>query len=268
MNNIFHLLGIEGFKPALSALLLPPVPLLLLLLVSVRLMSRRRLLGWFGVLLTCFGLWTMCTTAAGDFLMRALLTTPRALDTAQIGDLRRAPRTAIVVLGAGRTLLAPEYGAATLKPLTVERLRYGLWLARRTDLPVAYSGGLGYGSEPGPSEAEVAARVAEQEFGLALRWTEGLSRDTHENAIRTLALLAPQGIERIVLVTHGFHMQRALANFERAQQASRHHIDIVPAPMGLRADSAITFADWIPSREGFALTHLALHEWLGRMLGA
>ncbi len=268
MNDLFHLLGIEGLKPALGALLLPPVPLLVLLLVSVRLMARRRVLGWLGVLLACFGLWAMCTTAAGDALMHALLTTPRALDSARIAQLKQAPRTAIVVLGAGRTLLAPEYGGPTLKPLTIERLRYGLWLARQTDLPVAYSGGVGYGSEPGPSEAEVAARVAKHDFGLALRWTEGLSRDTNENAIRTLALLAPLGIERIVLVTHGFHMQRALANFERAQHASQHRITIVPAPMGLRADGPITFGDWLPSREGFALTYLALHEWVGRMMGA
>ena len=152
--------------------------------------------------------------------------------------------------------------------MTIERLRYGLWLARQTALPVAYSGGLGHGSEPGPSEAEVAARVAEHEFGLALRWTEGLSRDTNENAIRTLALLAPQGIEHIVLVTHGFHMQRAMAAFARAKIGSNAHITLRPAPMGLRADSPISFSDWMPSRSGFTLTHLALHEWLGRMMGA
>lgn len=268
MNNLFHLLGIEDLKPALGALLLPPVPLLLLVLMSARLMPRRRLLAWCGLLVACLGLWTMCTTAVGDALMQALLTTPPALSSTQISQLKRAPKTAIVVLGAGRTLLAPEYGEATLKPMTVERLRYGLWLARQTALPVAYSGGLGYGNEPGPSEAEVAARVAKQEFGQSLRWTEERSRDTQENAIYTLALLAPQGIEHIVLVTHGFHMQRALADFERAKQASKVHITIQPAPMDLRADRPLDLGDWIPSREGFTRTHLALHEWLGRMMGA
>ena len=268
MNNLLHMLGIEELKPALGALLLPPIPLLLLLLASVRLISSRKLLGWFGVMLSCLGLWGMCTTAVGETLMRLLLVEPPALSATRIAELRHAPHTAIVVLGAGRKLEAPEYGQATLQAMTIERLRYGIWLARQTGLPLAYSGGLSYGSEPGPTEAEIAARIARQEFGLDLRWTEGKSRDTNENAMRTLDLLAPQGITQIVLVTHGFHMQRALANFERAQRGSNRSLSILPAPMDLRTDDAIKPGDWIPSRTGFKLTHLALHEWLGRMMGA
>lgn len=268
MNSLFHLLGIEGLKSTLGTLLLPPVPLIALVLVSARLMARTRWLAWCGIFIACAGLWATCTTVFSDALMRVLLTAPQALSVSQIGALKHAPKTAIVVLGAGRTLLAPEYAAATLKPMTVERLRYGIWLARQTGLPLAYSGGVGYGAEPGPSEAEVAARVAAQEFGLALRWTEALSRDTNENAIRTLALLAPQGIEHIVLVTHDFHMPRALANFERAQRDAQVRIEIQPAPMGIRADGPTTLGEWLPSRTGFMLTHLVLHEWLGRLMGA
>lgn len=268
MNSLFHMLGIEGLKSFFGTLLLPPVPLIVMVLVSARLMARARWLAWCSLLLACVGLWTTCTTALGDALMRSLLTVPPALSASQVDALKHAPNTAIVVLGAGRTLLAPEYGEATLKPMTVERLRYGIWLARQTGLPLAYSGGVGYGAEPGPSEAEVAARVASQEFGLALRWTEDLSRDTNENAIRTLALLAPQGIEHIVLVTHDFHMPRALANFEHAQRGSRARIQIQAAPMGIRADGPNTFGDWLPSRSGFMLTHLVLHEWFGRLMGA
>ena len=42
------------------------------------------------------------------------------------------------------------------------------------------------------------------------------SRDTRENAARTLALLKPAGIDHIVLVTHGYHMPRALRAFTRS----------------------------------------------------
>ena len=268
MNSLFHMLGIEGLKPFFGTMLLPPVPLIVLVLVSARLMARARRLAWCGLLLACVGLWATCTTALGDVLLHSLLTAPQALNSSQIGALKHAPNTAIVVLGAGRRLLAPEYGEATLKPMTVERLRYGIWLARQTGLPLAYSGGVGFGAEPGPGEAEVAARIASQQFGLALRWTEDLSRDTNENAIRTLALLAPQGIEHIVVVTHDFHMPRALANFARAKRDANLQIEIQAAPMGMRADGPTSLGDWLPSRAGFVLTDLVLHEWLGRLMGA
>ena len=50
VNNLFILLGIESWKPLLTALLLPPVPLLLLVLVGTRLVLPRRGLGWLVIL--------------------------------------------------------------------------------------------------------------------------------------------------------------------------------------------------------------------------
>ena len=49
-----------------------------------------------------------------------------------------------------------------------------------------------------------------------------------------LALLQPQGIEKIVVVTDALHMRRALSNFEKAVGGKR--IRIVAAPMGSRGD--------------------------------
>ncbi|MDE2082489.1 MAG: YdcF family protein [Burkholderiales bacterium] len=266
MNQIFLGLGIESWKPVLSAIVISPLPLLLLVLVGARLMFRHRLLAWLLILLACVALWLSTTEAAGRTLTRLLLRPPPALSSGAIDDLRRAPDTAIVVLGGGRRLLAPEYGISSLKPRTIERLRYGIWLARATGLPLAFSGGIGWGAEPGPTEAEIAARVAEREFGYKLRWQEGESRDTRENAVKTIALLQPLGIRQIVLVTRDNHMRRALQNFEHATQGMG--IRLVPAPMGLPASSALRGTDWLPSNEGYADTWTALHEWLGRVAGA
>lgn len=268
MNDLFVMLGIQSWKPVLGTLVMPPVPFLVLILAGTRLMFRRRLLAWSLVLFGVAGCWTMCTEAAGIALTNLLLTPPRALSPTEIGDLKHAPATAIVVLGAGGVRLAPEYGVSTLKRLSIERLRYGLWLGRQTDLPVVYSGGLGWGAEPGPTEAETAARIAKQEFGQPLRWTESQSRDTNENAYFSLALLHEQGIRRIVLVTHGFHMRRALGDFERAKQRTGTPMDIVAAPMGLRAGGPMIVGDFLPTAEGFMATRIALHEWLGRLMGA
>lgn len=268
MNDLLITLGIEGWKPVLAALFLPPLPFLLLILIGGRLMYRHRLVAWSLVLFGTLGTWAMCSSAVSRALSNVLLMPPRALSTSEIGDLKKAPKTAIVVLGAGRSLLAPEYGLSNLSPLSMERLRFALWLSTQTGLPVAFSGGVGHGGEPGPSEAEIAARIAEREFNHPLKWTETISRDTTENAARSLSMLKEAGIEHIVLVTHGFHMRRALLNFERAKQRSGAPMEITAAPMGLAAPVRLTVLHWLPSHAGFTETRIVLHEWIGRLAGA
>lgn len=266
MNELFLSLGMEGWKPLLTTLLLPPVPMLLLVLVGARLMFRRRLLAWLLILLGVVSLWLACTSAVSGMLVRWLTQPPPAISETVLNELKRAPKTAIVVLGGGRRAYSPEYRMSTLHPRTVDRLRYGLWLGRETNLPVAFSGGVGHGARDGPSEAEIAARVAEREFGRPLRWTEGESRDTRENAVRSVALLKAQGIQRIVLVTHDYHMRRALLNFERAAAGSS--FAIVPAPMGLPYPGRLQARDWLPSAGFLEDSSFAIREWLGRLAGA
>ena len=271
MNELLLTLGLEGLKPLLGSLLLPPIPFLLLMLAGARLMFRRRLLAWVMLLLGTLGIWLSCTSAIGHLLNQGLLqpqTALRALNRGDIIELKRAPKTALVVLGGGRWALAPEYGVSTLKARSVERLRYGIWLSRDTDLPLAFSGGIGHGAPDGNTEAEIAARIAEREFGHKLRWQEGRSRDTRENAIFTLALLQAQGIEHIVLVTHGYHMKRSLRNFTRALAAGGGAMKFTAAPLGMRAGGPLTAADWLPTVEGFEQTRIVLHEWLGMLAGA
>ncbi len=266
MNEIFLTLGIEAWKPIVSALILPPVPFLVLILAGARLMFRRRLLAWLLVLLGVMGLWLSSTPAVALGLSNWLIQPPRALIEAELADLKKAPKTTIVVLGGGRKLLAPEYGISDLKPASLERLRYGLWLGKETALPVGFSGGVGLGATGGPTEAEIAVRIAEREFGRPLRWTESESRDTRENAFKTVALLQTLGYEQIVVVTHAYHMPRAMRNFERA--ADGRKIKLVAAPLGTPSSSRIQATDWLPTLSGYQQTWLALHEWVGKLAGA
>jgi uncharacterized SAM-binding protein YcdF (DUF218 family) len=268
VNDLFLTLGLEAWKPVLAALLFPPVPFIVLALVGARMMSRRIVVAWLVLLLALAGIWLSCTGAVAGALTRWLLKPPPPLTTTQIAELRRAPRTAIVVLGGGRRAYAPEYGVATLKATGLERLRYGLWLSRQTDLPVAFSGGLAPGSIPGATEAEIAARIAEREFGRPLRWTEAGSRDTRENAIKTVALLAPQGIGHIVVVTDGYHMRRALRNFDRALAAAGVNMVVTAAPMAADSRADMTVLDWLPSAGAFEQMRATLHEGLGLLAGA
>ena len=268
MNELLLTLGLEGWKPLLGTLLLPPIPFLLLTLAGARLMFRRRLLAWLMVLLGTLGIWLSCTTAVGHLLNQGLLQPPRALNRGDIAELKRAPRTAVVVLGSGRRALAPEFGVSTLTARSVERLRYGIWLSRETDLPLAFSGGIGHGAPDGNTEAEIAARITEREFGHKLRWQEGRSRDTRENAQFTVALLQSQGVDHIVLVSHQYHMKRGLRNFTRAVPAGGAGLRLTAAPVGVRADGLLIAVDWLPTAEGFEHTRNVLHEWLGLLAGS
>jgi uncharacterized SAM-binding protein YcdF (DUF218 family) len=268
VNDLIVMLGIESWKPVIGALLLPPVPFVLMVLVGGRLMYRRRLIAWTLLFTGALGIWLMCTVAAGVALTNLLLMPPRSLSPSEVDDLKKAQKTAIVVLGGGGKPLSPEYGVADLNNFGIERLRYGVWLSRKTSLPLAFSGGIGHGGRSGPSEAEIAARIAELEFGHPLRWTETQSRDTNENAMRTLPLLKQQGIEHIVLVTHGSDMRRALAAFQRACERMSIPMKVTPAPMGMQGSYRMRARDWLPSRIGFNMVNIALHEWLGRIGGA
>ncbi len=262
------MLGIESWKPALKALVLPPVPFVLMVLVGGRVIYKRRALGWLLLVLGAAGTWLMCTTVVGNALQNMFAMPPRVLNASDIGELKQSPKTAIVVLGGGRRELSPEYGLSNLHPRGVERLRYGIWLARETGLPMAFSGGVGFTDQPGTPEAEIAARIAEREFGHKLRWTETQSRDTNENALGTLPLMKAAGIDTIVLVTHGFHMRRSLDAFDRASQRLGIPVKLVAAPMGGDGPSRMTIADWLPSRAGYESVSYALHEGLGRLAGA
>lgn len=150
----------------------------------------------------------------------------------------------------------------------LQRLRYALWLSRETGAPVAYSGGVGHGQGGGPSEAEIAARIALREFGRSLQWLEGESRDTRENAGRTLSLLRPAGVTKLVLVTHGWHMPRALRAFTDAAAHGAPAVRIVPAPMGLATQEDQSVLRWMPSSEGGTQVRHVLRELLGRLAGA
>ena len=272
MSALLQSLGASSWKGWLGALLLPPVPLLLLVLLGAWHLARRpargsRALAGGAVGLGLLGLWLLCTPVLGSALVRWLTHPPAPLDARQISALAGAPHTAILVLGAGRKLVSPDYGVADLKPLTLERLRYGLWLARQTRLPVGYSGGVGWGALAGPSEAEIASRVAQRDFGQQLRWLEDRSRDTHQNALYSVQLLHAAGITHIVLVTHDVHQQRAGAEFQRAIRQAGVPMRVLPGAMGQAVLGPIQPGHWLPTSEGFALSRLALHEWLGWIAG-
>ncbi|MEQ9607160.1 MAG: YdcF family protein [Kiloniellaceae bacterium] len=176
---------------------------------------------------------------------------------------------AIVVVGAGIYFSAPEYaapdggasgaGASNLDvagALTLQRLQYAAYLARATGKPVLVSGGPADPSSQA-SLADVMAETMTRDFGVAVRWIEDRSDNTRTNALFSAEKLRAEGIERIYLVTHAWHMPRALFAFQEAGLA------VVPAPTRFESRSTIEPQDFVPSAKALLATFYAVHEWLG-----
>lgn len=275
MNDLVVSLSLESWKPVLTVLLLPPVPLLVLALIGIRLSLARRV--WSRVLLGLAGagIWFSASTVAAEWLQQVWLAPPPALAGERLARLQQPAAArpavavvAVVVLGGGTEALAPEYGAASLSAPSLERLRYGVWLGRQLQAPLMFTGGVGHASVQGTSEAEIAAQIAAREFGRPLRWTEGRSRDTRENARYAVAMLRSEAPRHLVLVTHGWHMPRALRAFQQASAEAGAPWEVVAAPMGLAQRIERPVLRWLPSSEGFKLTRAVLREKIGGWLGA
>lgn len=255
-----------SLKPILTTLFLPAASGLLALFACV-IWAWRRSPARFGsgprLPLACTGLvlgvmWLLSCQAVAIWLSIHLL--PQ-VSPITVDDLKRQQVQAIVVLGGGVENDASEYAGAVLAPDAMSRLLYGVYLSRTAQIPIAYSGGQGWGSLAGqPAEAEVAALSLKRLGAPSLRWQENQSRDTRENAVFTASLLKADGITRIALVTHAWHMPRSVRQFEAAG------LVVTPAPMGfVRSDESLLL-QWLPSGTGLRHSGRILKEWLGLLL--
>lgn len=248
-------------KMILRTLILPPAgPLLLAALglwLSGRPAPRTRRAGWLLTAAVLLSLWLLATPVVASLLTRLAERCP-ALDLS-----RPVSAQAIVILGGGSAHhFAPEYRGPMVSSELLERVTYGAFLARRTELPLLVSG---------TAEEAVAMRVSlARDFGIRTRWVDGESRDTFQDAANSARLLRPDGVTRIILVTSAAHEWRAMQEFASAG------FEVVPAPTDLwtprRGFSLVTYlpsamALWRSSeafyelignvaRELFALTHL------------
>lgn len=236
-------------KKIIASLVLPPTSLILLAVAGLMLASRRPRLGRWLMAVALAGLVLLSLPRVAHELQRSLEEAP------PISASALAEAQAIVVLGGGSYRGAPEYGGDTVNRHSLERLRYGARLARRTGLPLLVTGGAPFGGRP---EAEAMQEALQVDFGLSARWVEPASRDTAENAAFSAPLLKAAGIARIALVTHAWHMPRARLLFER------EGLTVLPAPTGFTIATG-GIGEWLPSAAALEKNRLALHELLGQL---
>jgi uncharacterized SAM-binding protein YcdF (DUF218 family) len=240
-------------------LILPPASLFLVIAVGLALWPWRPRAGRI-VAGTGLAALAILSTTAGARLFVA----PVERLTAPLQAPERAGAQAIVVLAAGRLRHAPEYDNRDIPDYyTLARLRYAAHLQRRTGLPVLVSGGNGSsGVDPNPDDraytvADGMAAALRDDFGVPVKWIEGRSRDTAENAAFSAALLRADGVKRVLLVTDAMHMPRARTAFERAG------LDVVSAPTMFFSHQPQPLHAWVPSAEGMRRSWYALYELIG-----
>lgn len=238
-------------KKLLAASILPPAGPVLLALFGLWLTGsanrRRRIAGRWLAGLSLLSLLILSLPPVGHALMAPLETRPPATGA----QLRRAQ--AIVVLGGG-AYYAVEYGGDTVGAATLERLRYAARLARATNLPLLVTGGAPFGGKP---EAEAMREALAVDFGVKARWVETGSRDTAENASLSAPLLKAAGIARIALVSHAWHLPRAVPLFEK------QGFEVIPAPVAFSSPAPAVPADFLPG--GLDQSRSALNEYLGQL---
>ncbi len=238
----------------LKQLVLPPGCLLLLLLVGWWLRRRSPRVAAACFVLGITGLVLMSLPITVEWAARALEHEPALAEVEWAGLAQRAD--AIVVLGGGREQDDPAWGSDQPSSLAMERLRYAARLARATGLPVLTSGGLHYGQPP--SEAALMAQVLARDFDVTVRWQEGLSRTTWENARYSAKKLQDAGIKRIVLVTQAGHMPRSRWSFEHVG------FTVIAAPVGfIGVPNARPLGGWLPESKAIWQSSMLLNEAVG-----
>ncbi len=236
----------------ISALILPPLSLILLGIVGCILWNRRAKLAR-GLIATSFILlWISATPYFAESALRQLETSPPLL------TLQKDEAQTIVILGAGTYFNPPEYqGMDTVSPGALVRLRYGAKLQRETQLPILVTGGNPVGNAV--SEAQQMQDVLQLEFNVPVRWVEKSSENTLENAYHSYALLQPHGIKRIVLVTHAWHMPRAVYAFQAAG------FEVIPAATAYTTRYRTDLLSFIPNAEAMRYSRIFTHEVIGML---
>jgi len=233
-----------------ATFLLPPLNFLLLLALGIVLLFRRQKFA-LPVIVTAFALlWMTSTPYLAEGALHLLESQTTAL------DISKQQADAIVILGGGTYFSAPEYGKKdTISKATLERLRYGAKLQRETGKPILVTGGKPLGNNL--SEAQQMRATLEQEFGVPVHWIEGASDNTHENAELSFAALQPEGIRKIYLVTHGWHMPRSADAFRHAG------FEVVEAPTAFTTRYQTDLLTFLPRAEALQNSKYFFHEVIG-----
>jgi uncharacterized SAM-binding protein YcdF (DUF218 family) len=247
------------FQTIATFLVLPPTCFFVLLLLALLIRWRWRRVGRGLLLVLLLIVYASTTPYVAGELMAPLQ--PYGPVNSEQPD---PDAGAIIVLGAGIYYGAPEYWQAsdpnayseTGDSLSLQRIEYAAYLARMTGLPILVSGGA-TGPDPQLTVARAMEQALERDFDVPVRWVEERSANTWENARFSAELLRSVGVSKAYVVTHAWHMPRAIYSFEQTSLAA------IPAPTRFVSRADPYWVDFVPSAGAFLTTHYAIYEALG-----
>jgi uncharacterized SAM-binding protein YcdF (DUF218 family) len=194
-------------------LVLPPGGNLILFVLAWFLRKPRPRLAGALFLVSAVTLYALSTPVGSGLLIAPL---ENWYPDVAVGSAQQAD--AIVVLGGGVASAAGRHQEPELAEAG-DRIRKAaaLFLAGKAPILVASGGNIDYLDGSREAEAVSTGRILES-LGVpaAAFVAEDKSRNTHENADLSWALLSKRGVRRILLVTSSTHMPRASALFRHA----------------------------------------------------
>lgn len=238
----------------LSFLIEPLFWVLVLLVASVFLATRRPRAGRNLSLLALLALVLACWTSLPEAMLRDLEARYPAPDGRNLQQYQ-----GIVVLGGA--LSSPQLWKAHSQVglnNQAERMTEAVALMRRhPQLRLLFTGGNGRLDGEGASEAE-RAKVLFDALGVdpGRIAYESASRNTYENALLTASLPGVDKTQPWLLLTSAFHLPRAMGVFEHAGW------NVTAWPVDYRTTAHDAWFDF-SLHDGPATWQLALHEWLG-----
>lgn len=232
---------------AVVEVLIPPSSLPVLAILGALVALRRRRTGRALVGLAVAGLFVLSLPETARLLIWPL---ERGLPLDPPPG--REPGAIVILSG---DVAHESGGGVTLGRLTLERLRAGVRLARRTGLPILVSGGALKAGEP--ALAQLMAQSLVGDFALPPPWVEAESKDTWQNARLSYAILRRHHIDSIYVVTNAWHMRRALIAFAPLPLA------VTAAPTLIDPPPALDWRQFVPDAKSWRTSYFALHEWIG-----
>ena len=231
--------------------LIPPNLFIVLTVLGVLLAWRRVRLG---LVIATFGAVLLYLTSM-PIVADSLIWSVEAL----AGTIPNAPSDmhpgAIIVLSGdyrhGKALGEPDM----VGRLTLERVAEAASEQRRTGLPILVSGGRPEDADD--SLAGMMSTVLQNDFRVPVRWREDRSADTYQNAAFSAEMLRRAGVPSALLVTHPWHMARALWSFRAVGYP------VVPAALPTGKVMTLSVSSFFPQVTALLGSYYALHELFG-----
>ncbi len=236
-------------RATLLTLAMPPTGFVVLMLGGLLLCGRWRR---FGRRLTWTALMLLILFGMPAVSYSMLLALESGLPLTPPAD---HPPQAIIVLGAEIIRAHDEKLGVRPGLLTLDRLRTAAALQRRTGLPILVTGGTTQKNTT--PVGLVMQQSLTDDFNTPPSWVESRSRDTWENARFSADILRAQGISSVYVVTHPWHMRRAVLAFIGTG------LTVTAAPTSFDDPLGPDFGDFLPRAAGWQTGFFAMHEWIG-----